>query len=114
MSAIFEKDVNGPLALLKSVTSLDLSHALGTPVVNFSVQPDYDASVLKSLIWGYIESGGMQMQVSCVTRELLLDAYDHPEKYPNLVVRVAGYSEYFIYLSDEQKKAVIARTIQTI
>lgn len=114
MSAIFEKDVNGPLALLKSVTSLDLSHALGTPVVNFSVQPDYNASVLKSLIWGYIESGGMQMQVSCVTREMLLDAYDHPEKYPNLVVRVAGYSEYFIYLSDEQKKAVIARTIQTI
>lgn len=114
VSAIFEKDTNGPLALLKSVTSLDLSHALGTPVLNFSVRPDYDSGILKSLVWGYMEGGGMQMQISCVTKEMLLDAYDHPEKYPNLVVRVAGYSEYFIYLTDEQKKAVIARTIQTI
>ena len=112
VSAIFEKDINGPTALLKSVTALDLSHALGTPVLNFSVQPDYNFDVLKGLILGYIQSGGMQMQISCVTKEILLDAYAHPEKYPNLVVRVAGFSEYFINLSDELKKAVIARSIQ--
>ena len=46
------------------------------------------------------------MQISCVTREILLDVYEYHEKYPNLVVRVAGYSEYFINLSDEIKKAV--------
>ena len=43
------------------------------------------------------------MQISCVTREILLDVYEYHEKYPNLVVRVAGYSEYFINLSDEKK-----------
>jgi formate C-acetyltransferase len=114
VSAIFEKDTNGPTALLRSVTALDLSHALGTPVLNFSVQPDYNFDVLKGLILGYIQSGGMQMQISCVTKEILLDAYDHPEKYPNLVVRVAGFSEYFVNLSDELKKAVIARSIQNL
>ena len=114
VSAIFEKDINGPTALLRSVTALDLSHALGTPVLNFSVQPDYNNDVLKGLILGYIQSGGMQMQISCVSKEILLDAYDHPEKYPNLVVRVAGFSEYFINLSDELKKAVIARSIQNL
>ena len=51
------------------------------------------------------------MQISCVTREILLDVYEHHEKYPNLVVRVAGYSEYFINLLDEIKKAVITRSI---
>lgn len=114
VSAILGKDTKGPMALLKSITALDLTHALGTPVLNFTVQPDYNFDVFKSLILGYMESGGMQMQVSCVTREILLDAYDHPEKYPNLVVRVAGYSEYFIYLSDELKKVVIQRTIQQL
>lgn len=54
------------------------------------------------------------MQISCVTREILLDVYEYHEKYPNLVVRVAGYSEYFINLSDEIKKAVITKSIQNL
>lgn len=114
VAAILGKDTEGPIALLNSVTSLNLSGALGTPVLNFSVQPDYNFDVFKGLVLGYIKSGGMQMQVSCVSQEILLDAYNHPEKYPNLVVRVAGYSERFINLSDELKKAVIARTIQQL
>ena len=58
VAAIFQKDVNGPLALLNSVTNLDLAHAIGIPVLNFNVQPDFDVYVLKNLISGYIEKGG--------------------------------------------------------
>ena len=112
IAAIFQKDTEGPLALLQSVTSLDLAHAIGTPVFNFNVQPDYDFEVFKSLVKGYISQGGMQMQCSCISKQMLLDAYKNPELYKNLVVRVAGYSEYFYRLSDELKRAVIARTIQ--
>lgn len=114
VSAIMQKDTEGPTALLNSVTSLALSKALGTPVLNFSVQPNYDLDVLKGLILGYIKGGGLQMQISCVTKEILMDAYENPEKYPNLVVRVAGYSEYFVNLSDALKKDIIRRMIQKV
>jgi formate C-acetyltransferase len=112
VAAIFQKDVNGPLALLNSVTSLDLSSAIGIPVLNFNVQPDFDVYVLKNLISGYIEKGGMQMQLSCVSKEMLLEAYKNPDKYKKIVVRVAGFSEYFYRLSDDMKKVVLNRTIQ--
>lgn len=112
IAAIFQKDVNGPLALLKSVTNLDLSHAIGIPVLNFNVQPDFEDSTLKNIINGYVEQGGMQMQLTCVSKEMLLAAYENPEKYKNIVVRVAGFSEYFYRLTDEMKKVVLRRTIQ--
>ena len=112
VAAIFQKDVNGPLALLNSVTNLDLAHAIGIPVLNFNVQPDFDVYVLKNLISGYIEKGGMQMQLSCVSKEMLLEAYKNPDKYKNIVVRVAGFSEYFYRLSNDMKKVVLNRTIQ--
>jgi len=55
--------------------------------------------------------GGMQMQITCVSKEDMLDALKHPEKHENLIVRVGGYSEYFNRLSDEMKRTVIERTL---
>jgi formate C-acetyltransferase len=52
----------------------------------------------------------MQFQPNVINREMLLDAYDHPEKYPYLLVRVAGYCSYFNHLSDDLKKVIINRT----
>ena len=52
------------------------------------------------------------MQISCASREELLDAAEHPENHANLVVRVGGYSEYFTRLSKELQQMVIHRTIQ--
>ena len=112
VAAIFCKDTKGPLAMLQSVTSLDLSHALGIPVLNFNIQPDYDFDVFKSLVKGYIAQGGVQMQCTCISKKMLLEAYENPELHKNIVVRVAGFSEYFHRLTDEVKKAVIARTVQ--
>lgn len=113
LAAIFGKDVKGPTALLNSVTQLDLKRALGVPVLNFNVNPGFRNEILKTLILGYMKQGGIQMQITCVSGEMLEDAYQNPENYRNLVVRVGGYSEYFCRLSDELKRMVIERTIQS-
>jgi formate C-acetyltransferase len=112
LGAIFGKDTEGPTALLKSVTSLDLKRALGIPVLNFNINPDFDDATLKALISGYMKLGGIQMQITCTSAQTLMEAYENPDLHKNLVVRVGGYSEYFQKLSDDLKKMVINRTIQ--
>ena len=52
----------------------------------------------------------MQLQVSCLSRDEIVDAIAHPEKHENLVVRIGGYSEYFNRLSPELKQSVLERT----
>ncbi len=110
LAAVFGKDTEGPTALIKSVTSMDLKSALGTPVFNLTVNPQISDDVFKSLIEGYMELGGMQVQISCVSKEMLEAAYNNPGNYRNLVVRVGGYSEYFYRLSNELKRKVLERT----
>ncbi len=113
LAAIFGKDTCGPTALLNSVTSLDLKRALGVPVVNFNITRDFHTNILKALVQGYMQNGGIQLQITYASKEDLLDAYEHPERHGNLIVRVGGYSEYFNRLSDALKRMVINRTIQT-
>lgn len=112
LGAIFGKDINGPTALLKSVTSMDLSEFLGVPILNFNINDDWNDEILKALILSYFQDGGIQMQITCVSEKMLLEAYENPEMHKDLVVRVGGYSEYFYRLSDDLKKMIINRTIQ--
>lgn len=111
LSPIFRKDVLGPTAALNSIAKNDLQKCIGTPIVNLTVDPGFSDETLKGLILGYMAMGGLQVQITATSRAMLEDAYAHPEKYPNLVVRVGGYSEYFYRLSDGLKRAVIERTI---
>lgn len=111
LAAIFEKDTKGPTALLKSVTSLSLDKALGTPVLNFNINTGFDDEVLKSLILGYMELGGVQMQITCASKEVLKEAYENPDLHKNLIVRVGGYSDYFHRLDDKTKKMIVDRSI---
>jgi formate C-acetyltransferase len=104
------------LSALNAVAGLDYAaHAPNGATVTFTV----DAALFQGLtgvrnlagiIETFFDQGGMQLQPNVVSRELLLDAYAHPEKHPYLLVRVAGYCAYFNDLSDDLKKVILERT----
>ena len=112
LAAIFGKDTKGSTALLNSVTSLNLERALGVPVLNFNINPHFKNDILQALILGYMKQGGIQLQITYLSKEMLEDAYKNPAQYKNYIVRVGGYSEYFYRLSKELQQMVIDRTIQ--
>jgi len=108
--AVYGRDVKGPTALLSSVAALRLDLVIGTPVTNIRISKPRLPVLLKPLVQGFFRKGGMQLQVTCASREELLDALEHPEKHESLIVRMGGFAEYFNRLTPVLKQTVIDRT----
>jgi formate C-acetyltransferase len=107
-------DLEGPTAVLKSASRLDHARTGGT-LLNLKFTPDTlegDAgpALLTHLIRSYFALRGHHVQFNVVTAETLRDAQAHPEQHRDLIVRVAGYSDYFCDLTTPLQDEIIART----
>jgi len=112
------RDSNGALAVLNTIAKLPYSHSEDGISYTFSITPgtlgkDDDSRVnnLISLLDGYFAQNAHHINVNVFDRELLLDAMEHPEKYPQLTIRVSGYAVNFVKLTKEQQLDVVNRTI---
>lgn len=112
------RDTSGALASLESVAKIKYENARDGISNTFSIVPaslgkdeNTQVSNLCNLIDGYMRSRGHHLNVNVFSRETLIDAQNHPEKYPQLTIRVSGYAVNFIKLTKEQQDDVIARTI---
>ena len=113
------RDVNGSLAVLNSIAKLPYEYAEDGISYTFAITPaalgkeeDTRITNLVNMLDGYFAKTGHHINVNVFDRSLLLDAMDHPEKYPQLTIRVSGYAVNFIKLTREQQLDVIHRKIQ--
>ncbi|MBE6619077.1 MAG: hypothetical protein E7626_04770 [Ruminococcaceae bacterium] len=112
-SPTYGADVSGVTALLKSVAKLPFDRAFsGGLNVSFSgnVRPD----ILSALVRSYFALGGLHIGISVLDKDVLRDAMVNPERYKSLTVRLYGFSDYFINMSEEQQLAIISRTANKI
>ncbi len=108
-------DTNGPTALLNSVLCGNQYLATSGNVlqIKFSkaqfITPEGRESFI-ALAKAYFAQGGQTLQINVVSREELLDAQKHPDRYKNLIVRVGGFSQYFVKLDEHLQNNIIARS----
>ena len=106
--------LNGPLSVIQSFTKFDMTRIInGGPLtmeIHDTVFRNEDGiRKVAQLVEAFIRLGGHQLQLNAINRERLLDAREHPEDYPNLIVRVWGWSGYFCELDPEYQEHIITR-----
>lgn len=104
---------SGPTAMLNSLTKFDAKYHGGS-VQNIKFTPamfNENRAIIKSLFKTYFAQGGCHLMVTVVDKNILEDAVEHPEKYPDLIVRVSGFSAVFVDLSPEIQKELLSRVL---
>ena len=111
------RDHSGAIASLNSVAKLDYNYSKDGISNTFSIVPnslgstkeEQNANLVGMLTW-YFKKGAHHLNVNVLNRETLMDAYEHPENYPSLTIRVSGYAVNFVRLSKAHQLEVIKRT----
>ncbi len=109
------QDRNGPTAMINSVNRIDFSRFanginLNVKFASETIKGETGRLALQNLFKTYFRRGGMQAQLNVLDPSILLEARDNPDAYPNLLVRVSGYSAYFNDLTPKMKDEIISRT----
>jgi pyruvate-formate lyase len=119
LSPVQGMDHNGPTAVFLSATKCNQHEYAMTTLLNMKIMP----SMLRTkegirkflaLIKTYFDRGGWHVQFNMIDQEVLIDAKKHPEKHRDLLVRVAGYSAFFVELSPKVQDEIIARTLHSL
>lgn len=112
------RDRKGAVASMRSVAQLPydysedgISYTFSILPATLGVSPAEQEDNLSDLLDGYFKDGGHHINVNVIQRKVLIDAMEHPEKYPQLTIRVSGYAVHFIQLTREQQLEVIRRTV---
>lgn len=107
-------DRSGPTALINSLTGWDQKRYLGGMVINVkfskSLFNDRKQELLVDMISTFLQREGIEMQINCVDRATLEDAKLHPENHGDLIVRIGGFSDYFVRQSPAQQQELIDRS----
>lgn len=112
LGAVQGMDKNGPLALIHSISKLPQQAGIGGIATNFRFSKKMmreSRQEVKALIRGFMETGNFEMQFNVIDQATLEDALKHPEQYRTLMVRVAGFSDYFVMLPPEIQREVMKR-----
>jgi formate C-acetyltransferase len=108
-------DKNGPAAVLKSVSRIDHRNYANGTLLNMKFHPktvegEMGNQKLRHLVEAFFDLGGMHLQYNVIGSDTLRDAQTHPENYQNLVIRIAGFSAYFVELDKSLQDDLISRT----
>lgn len=113
-SPVQGREINGPTASILSSTAWDHKPFIGGIAINMKFSPknmkDESMPKLRTLIRTFMQRGGQELQISCVSKETLIDAQKNPELHRDLLIRIGGYSDYFISQTPELQQEIIDRT----
>ena len=116
-SPTYGRDCRGATVTVNSITKPDYSKVACGTVINQKFSPsmfqDGKREKLLALIKTYFRKGGQEMQINATSREVLMDAMEHPENYGDLVVRVSGFSAFYVTLDKRVQKDILERTQQS-